>query len=520
MMRLDAEDAQERRRSSRSGDDAGSHSVAIHESAKTNIRSHWPEWSILALYSALIAYAIPYHEPFADEAQAWQLARSLPLTTLFHRFIRYEGSPGLWHFLLWAMNRIHIGYAGMHWIAGAIAVCGVALLLFKSPLPGWLKFTLPFTYFLLFQYPVVARNYVLVPLLLFLVAIGWKKSPLGVAVALGLLANTALHAAAISGGLAVVYAIERWRDRAGGISREERRKLLLCTSLLVAFYAFAIWTAWPPHDLALSRVRGEHPNYLLSAVQSLIWGICQPPFLSVAFWVIVGLWFGARRKFLYLLPVLFFAGMSGFAYFTWWHAGLLVPLIVCLLWITWPEHGAEPIQFEKTLRVALGVMIATQTLWAGYAYVFDHYRAFSPDRAAAEFLEPYVASNTPIAVTYIKSVKWNGYAYPAVGILPYFDRNIFMNLPYTFWWWSDQDPTEKRFHELLPLHPRLVLVEVVDPGPIQSIQWSDPVFNSLFRNGYQFRSAFCGSQPQRFESAISICHVFLEYPQHSAATSR
>ncbi|MGB6724662.1 MAG: hypothetical protein WBE74_02080, partial [Terracidiphilus sp.] len=310
MMRLDAEDAQERRRSSRSGDDAGSHSVAIHESAKTNIRSHWPEWSILALYSALIAYAIPYHEPFADEAQAWQLARSLPLTTLFHRFIRYEGSPGLWHFLLWAMNRIHIGYAGMHWIAGAIAVCGVALLLFKSPLPGWLKFTLPFTYFLLFQYPVVARNYVLVPLLLFLVAIGWKKSPLGVAVALGLLANTALHAAAISGGLAIVYAIERWRDRAG-ITREERRKLLLCTSLLVAFYAFAIWTAWPPHDLALSRVRGEHPNYLLSAVQSLIWGICQPPFLSVAFWVIVGLWFGARRKFLYLLPVLFFAGMSG-----------------------------------------------------------------------------------------------------------------------------------------------------------------------------------------------------------------
>ncbi len=518
-MQLDAEGAQVGRRSSRSGDHAGLHSIAATGSAQTRIRLQWPEWCVLALYSALIAFAIPYHEPFADEAQAWQLARSLPLATLFQRFIRYEGSPGLWHFLLWTMNRIHFSYAGMHWISGGIAVCGMALFLFKSPFPRSLKLTLPFTYFLLFQYPVVARNYVLVPLLLFLVAMAWKKSPLGLAIALGLLANTALHAAAISGGLAIVYTTERMRDREG-ITRRDRLRLMLSSLLVLAFYAFAIWTAWPPQDLALSRVRGEHPHYLLSALQSLIWGVCQPPILSAAFWVIVGLWFVARRRVLYLLPVLFFAGLSGFAYFTWWHAGLLVPLLICLLWITWPEPGAAPIQFGKALHVALGVMIATQILWAGYAYAFDHYRAFSPDRAAAEFLEPYVARNTSIAVTYVRSEKWHGYAYPAVGILPYFDHNIYLNLPYSFWWWSNADPTEKRFQALLPTHPRLVLVEVVDPGPIQPIRWGDPVFTSLFRNGYQYRSAFCGSQPQRLESAISICDVFLEYPQQSTSASR
>jgi hypothetical protein len=518
-MQLDAEGVQEGRRSYRSDGQTRSNPVAAAGEAQTRRRSHWPEWSVLALYSALVAFAIPYHEPFADEAQAWQLARSLPLATLFHRFIRYEGSPGLWHFLLWTMNRFHVSYAGMHWISGGIAVCGTALLLFKSPLPRSLKFTLPFTYFLLFQYPVVARNYVLVPLLLFIAAMAWKKNPLGLAIALGLLANSALHAAAISGGLAIVYAVERLREGAG-ISRQDRRRLMLGAFLLLVFYAFAIFTAWPPHDLALSRVRGEHPNYLLSAVQSLIWGICQPPILSAAFWVIIGLWFAARRKILYLLPALFFAGLSGFAYFTWWHAGLLVPLLICLLWINWPETGAVPIKFGKALRVALGVMIATQILWAGYAYAFDHYRAFSPDRAAAEFLKPYVARNTAIAVTYVRSEKWHGYAYPAVGILPYFDHNIFLNLPYSFWWWSSDDPTEKHFQTMLPTHPRLVLVEVVDPGPIQPIRWSDPVFVSLFRSGYQYRSAFCGNQPQRFESAISICDVFLEYPQQSTSESR
>jgi len=510
-MQANAESFSEERDQSHHGGSAAGQLNAGPAVGQSQRLSRLLELCALLTYAALVAFAIPYHEPFVDEAQGWQLARSLSLSTLFEKFIRYEGSPGLWHFLLWIMCRAHVSYSGMHWIAGGIAVFAVALLLFKSPLPGFLKLSFPFTYFLLFQYAVVARNYVLVPPLLFLAAICWKrKSPLGLAIVLGLLANTALHAAAISGGLAIIYATE-WLRAPGNIPHD-RRKMLLCATILLAFYAFAIWTAWPPHDLALSRVRGEHPNYLLNAFQSLIWGICEPPVLSVGFWAIVALWFGARHRILYLLPVIFFACLSGYAYFTWWHAGLLVPLLVCLLWITWPEPGATPLKFDITFRAALGVMITTQVLWAGYAYVFDHYRAFSPDRAAAEFLEPYVALKTPIAVTYLKSPQWHGYAYPAVGILPYFDRNIFLNLSYPFWWWSDKDSTERQFHALLPSHPRLVLVEVVDPGPIKPIPWDDPDFVFLFNQGYVYRRTFCGSQPQRFESVISICHVFLEHP--------
>jgi hypothetical protein len=43
---------------------------------RKRIRWFWPEWTALSFYAALAAFAIPYHEPFADEAQAWQLARS------------------------------------------------------------------------------------------------------------------------------------------------------------------------------------------------------------------------------------------------------------------------------------------------------------------------------------------------------------------------------------------------------------------------------------------------------------
>ena len=163
--------------------------------APGKLRSRWPEGCALSAYSALLAFAIPFHEPFADEAQGWQLARNLPLTSLFKTYIRYAAAPGLWHFLLWILIRAHVSYAGLHWISGAIAGPSVtALLLFKSPFPLYLKLALPFTVFLVYQYAVVARNYVLAPILLYAIAFVWKKNPLILALLLGLLANVALHA--------------------------------------------------------------------------------------------------------------------------------------------------------------------------------------------------------------------------------------------------------------------------------------------------------------------------------------
>src|ERR1700722_19647357 len=77
------------------------HRVSMLAGLRVEIRSRCPEWITIALYAAVVASAIPYHEPWVDEAQPWQMARSLPLVALFHRYIRYEGTPGLWQFLLW-----------------------------------------------------------------------------------------------------------------------------------------------------------------------------------------------------------------------------------------------------------------------------------------------------------------------------------------------------------------------------------------------------------------------------------
>lgn len=471
------------------------------------------------MYAALVATAIPFHEPWVDEAQAWQLARNLSLGSLFKTYIRYEGSPGLWHLLLWIMVRVHIGYAGLHWICGAVATGAVSLLLFRSPFPRFLKLSLPFTYFLFFQYAVVARNYVLVPLLLFLVAITWKKSPLSLALALGLLANTSLHAAVISGGLAAVYVIERLRDRKDGLGGEGR---VLWTSglLLLALYGFAIWTAWPPHDLILSSVVGKPRLYLLQALYSLIWATCEPWVISIPFWIAIILWLHARHKIYFLLPVAFFAVFSGVVSITWWHAGLVIPLLICILWITWRTSESSPRDLEMLGRGALVIMTVTQILWSGYALYFDHYYPYSPDPAAAKFLEPYVREGATIAVTYLGTPESQRVrAFPAVGILPYFDHNIFANTRYPFWWWSDEDRTEDRFNALLPTHPRIVVVEESHARPVTHANLGDPKYLTLARDGYSLIGDFCGTQPRELDPGETLCHVIFGYAEPTRAAA-
>jgi hypothetical protein len=484
----------------------------------TAILRRWPECIAVSVYAGIVAFAIPYHEAWADEAQSWQLARSLSLGDLFQSHIRYEASPGLWHFLLWVLIHAHVTYAGLHWISGVIAVVAASLFVFCSPFPRYLKLTLPFTYFLLFQYAVVARSYVLVPLFLFAIAYWWKQNPLAVSVMMGLLANVSLHAAAISGGLAILYVLEQIRLREYN-SPHSRRKLLWCAVIVLSFYVFALWTAWPSHEVMVSnasRVAIVHSiPFAVKALASLV-SVCSPWFLSIAVWIAIVVCLYARHSLRFFLPVISFAAFSGVAFAQFWHQGLIVPTILCLLWITWPPPGASVTREEAIGRAGLALMVIVQILWSGYALRFDHYRAYSPDIAAAKFLKPFVQRGSTIGVTYFndwdqQSMSSLNQAYFDVGILPYFDHNIYANQPDSFWWWSDKNPTESLFNSLLPFHPQIVIAEVDNRGPPQPLNLNTPKVEALQQAGYRLTNVFCGSIPGRLELTHTNCHLIFQY---------
>jgi len=477
--------------------------ISTSEEMASGIRAGWPEWAVLLLYAAAVALAIPYHEPWADEAQAWQLARTLSLPTLFQTYIRYEGSPGLWHFLLWILIRLHVGYTGLHWICGAIAVAATALLVFRSPFPRYIKSLLPFTYFLLFQYAVVARSYVLVPLLLYLIALCWKKSPIVLALLLGLLGNVALHAAMISGGLAAAYLIEQIRC-GGNKDLRRRRQFMLSALVLSSLWAFAIWTAWPPHDLTFKPSGGP----LIPLLLQRIFELCRPWGLPIAFWIAIVICFRARCALSYLLPVLFCGLFCLVEYASMWHVGLLYPVVICLLWITWPVAGGKIARQESVGRTALLLMAALQILWSAYAIRFDHYEAYSPDLATADFLRPMVQHGEMIAVTSMEDPVCD--ACRSVGILPYFDRNVFVNMEDPFWFWSTRNQTEKMFNRVLPARPAVVVVEMLSPKPGESVNFSDPKIELLGRAGYGFTNMFCGILPSGLRLGEKSCHLIFQ----------
>jgi hypothetical protein len=149
---------------------------------------------------------------------------------------------------------MHVNYTGMHWISGAIAAAGVAVLLRWSPFPLVLRLLLPFGFWLAYQDAVVARSYVLFAVLAFsaaallrgmaewpsAAAVRWPRL-LGLAAILGLMANISVHGfvASIGFGLAAYFLLRR-RAHAG-----QPVSMAMPALLLVAFWAFAAGTAAP-----------------------------------------------------------------------------------------------------------------------------------------------------------------------------------------------------------------------------------------------------------------------------------
>jgi hypothetical protein len=494
-----------------------------------------PERLALSLYGVVVAAAIHFHEPWADEAQAWQIARSLSLRQMF-QVLRYEGSPGLWHVVLWCLSRLHASYAGMRWSSGAIALVGVAILLLCSPFPRWLKLLLPFTFYLVYQYAVVARSYVLAPILLFSLAALWPgrfKKPIAVAVILGLLANVALHLAMFSGGFALVYGMELWWDRRRSDHPRVVRRLAMALVLLVSFYAFAVLTARPARDISFpqgqsplpaaqarssERLALLHHGHSPEAIRfqfaqrltpPLATGLVLPLGLALLFWATLCWALFREGKLRYLIPGVLFFLFCHFVAARPWHSGLMTPYVIALLWMVWPDQGgpfkALP-HYEQRVLGFFFLIALIQVYWAGYALNVDRTQAYSPGAQTAAFLKPYVDRGDTILEI--------GNHFDSVAIEPYFDHKVFANEPYSFHWWSTRNRAQENYSSMVRDWPAIVLVQWLADGDTQPSQEATnliPVVPELRTLGYRNTHVFCGKMPAAGAAILeSHCELVFE----------
>ena len=233
------------------------------------------EAGVFALYCAVLTVVLPNHEKWADETQAWLLASENSTWQILRYRLHYEGTPPIWHLLLHLLSRLHGNISAMGWMGAAFAAAGIFVFLKASPFPRVIRVLAPFTFFLQYQYAVVARSYTLFALLLFsLCALFRTRRTLPFAIVAGLFANLSTHAFIASTLFCILYLAEIYPEIKGRLIM--RKQVAISGAVFVILAGFGAYSAIPAPDVnfavsqtvsdgllnrLLERFVGETHNY-------------------------------------------------------------------------------------------------------------------------------------------------------------------------------------------------------------------------------------------------------------------
>lgn len=392
----------------------------------------WKPLALVAL-AAWLLFVGAHHEPWFDESQAWLIARDSGLMEIVRERARYEGTPPLWHMLLWACIRAGLPFAQLHLVSAACALAGAAIILWRAPFPPLLRLGLVTSYFFAFQFGVVARSYaldlVLIPALASLFAARTQR-PLLYGGLIGLLAMCNAHSFLVAGvlGLEFAWALLRtggWRDARG----------LGGAAIAAALGLLALYSAWQPADNGYLGPPGERKILFTAAAYISEALIDRLVFLSADRPSLAGAQQGLILSLLAAAPAVaacvrarqgllagaLLAAILGFSagyYASPWHAGVLFLLWLFLNWIGWP--GVEGRRDLRLVTVAaMGLVCVVQTGQAAATGLWDlsHSYAGGPEaaRAVAEWRKAHPDGTVAAA------------GFKAFTIQPYFPQNVFAN---------------------------------------------------------------------------------------------
>lgn len=170
---------------------------------------------VIFVYSVVVAFGVIYHEPWRDEAQAWLIARDLDLLGILKQ-MGYEGSPALWHFLLHLLAKSGFPYQTQAIIHATLAIICVSIFVIWAPFNKSIKTLFVFSYYISYEYAIIARNYNLSILFLFIIATIYPSRfnrPVAYSLPIFLLFNTNVHSYFAAVALLLLFAYEIIREK-------------------------------------------------------------------------------------------------------------------------------------------------------------------------------------------------------------------------------------------------------------------------------------------------------------------
>jgi hypothetical protein len=390
------------------------------------------KYAALAAYACWVLIVGAHHEHWFDEAQAWLLARDNSLFDLMAHRVRYEGSPGLWHGLLWLLIRAGLPYSGFYLVPATLAIAGAAVILWRAPFPPIARLLVLGSYFYGFQFSVVARSYAIDLLLIPLLAACFAsraERPIRYGLLIGLLANCNAHSFVLAAvlGLEFAWVLTKSRFRS---ARGPTIGLLLAAGLGL----IALTTAWQPADNdysiattlpLLARVLNYLREGLVDSSHPLSVAFVGPgdkawgALLSMAVMLLTAALLA--RSSIFAVSAAMAAALVAFSTYLYaspWHSGLLMLWWLFALWIGWSDILASRRRWMMA-TILMTAVLGVQAAQSAITGLWDCRNAYSSAPRVAIFVVEWQKAHPAGKIVAI--------GYKPFELQPYFPQNIFTN---------------------------------------------------------------------------------------------
>lgn len=439
---------------------------------------------VIVLYAVLFLFVSYFHEPWFDEAQAWEIGRTATYKEMLTVLPHTEGHPPLWTLILSIPSKLGMPYYfGLKGVSFVFSAITVSLIVIKSPFPRLIKNILPFTYFIFYQYGVISRTYCVLEMACVLVAITFVKrneKPWRFIGSMYLLCLTSTYGILIAGGICICWIwdiIHEYLSRNKSDILTDKRIIFLVVLLIAVIPV--LYVIIPSADAyALKQLSTENVIKRLFYFLFVMPGDAFVSFGPLPSWDILGpadiisglivtiiliiliLLISRRRDIKYFfLPYVFYALFMSM-YGTGNHTGIGMIFIICYIWSVYDKEYIA-IRLKKTagkicillkkqpddgillaMKVIPTVIIEISLVYNVFVSVEDIIMPYSEAQAIAGFIYEHNMQDADIMVVwttdedtyksadevYINDDEYQSEnTFDAVAILPYFDKNIFFN---------------------------------------------------------------------------------------------
>lgn len=376
---------------------------------------------VIIIFSILLLIFQNYHEPWADEAQSFLIARDTNLIEMF-KYMKYEGTPPLWVIIIKIFIKLGGTYSTFSLVPIFFSILGVIVFEFKIKAPIYIKILFPFTYFIFCQYTIIARSYCLIFLALMIIASIYPKrfeKLLEFTLSLIFLMLISTHSYIIAGSLYLLFLIDLFKN-----GKILEKKFFIYTIILFTSFFIVLIISLPVVDCYYGVRAQESFSYIIasSTLASSRNNIIN---IIITIIVISSVFISIKKEnilelLIVFLPLLFFLR---FFHCIDWHIGIVTYLIVFYLIIS------DLINEKRIIKIFLVIMCIIQIIWTVYFLIYDVNYAYSAGEKTAQFI---IDNN-------LENKRIYGLGYNVTAIQPYFEKNIFESQypkDKSFWNWS------------------------------------------------------------------------------------